>query len=438
MLMELILYYTAMTIVSVRLFGAECHRKRLILSYLVLFIPLLVMELTMNVSSANTIGIWFFVPEVLALRLCLSSVRIRTLLAEYFSLYTVDIIITAALLTVLPFDAPVSWLLELAIHILMLCVCLLACYGQRQFKVRLVFAWTPKSTKRILLVLLACNAYLSVVLLHAPHLTDPVLDNTAKAAFLVLLLTDGLIVSVLLVYTVTNRHIRRVSDQYEAQLQAQSDYYRKLAASGFELRRFRHDSHNLFVGLEKLLSEGRTQDALEMLHHAQETQQQSTARYNTGNAIVDALLEDKSLRAQEQNTRITFEGMVPPDGIQPTDLCVIFGNTLDNALDACGKLPPDDEKVITIVCCSSSGFLFIDITNPVDKPVVMNGSLPATTKKDKTAHGFGLYSLDKSVKHYHGTLQFTPSPQHITLSLTLELTETSQTAVPESPCVQKT
>ena len=419
MLVELMLYYTAMAVISVRLFGAACHHKRLILSYAILFVPLLAIELTGDTPAANWVSILFFIPEIILLKLSLSPIRIRTLLAEYFSLYTANIIITAALLAALPVGTPWSWLVELAVHILMLSVCLLFSYSSLQFKVKLLFNWTPKGTKRILLVMLGCNAFLSTVLLHAPLVADPIIGNVTKAAFVLLMLMDGLIVSGLLVYTMMNKHIRHTIEHYEEQLRAQSDYYQKLSASNFELRRFRHDCRNICIGLEKLLAEGRTHEALEMLHSSCHEATQASTGYDTGNGIVDALLEDKSQQAKALNTRIVFDGHVAPTGIQPTDLCVIFGNTLDNALDACSKMPPDEEKVISIRCDCNSGFLFLDMTNPIDKPLILNGSLPTTTKTDKAEHGFGLYSLNKTVQKYDGTLHCTATPHHFTVSIHL-------------------
>ena len=84
MLIELMLYYTSMVIVSTKLFGAVCHKKRLLISYIVLFVPLLMIELAGDFSLANQVSILFFVPEILFLRLCLSRIRLRTLMAEYW------------------------------------------------------------------------------------------------------------------------------------------------------------------------------------------------------------------------------------------------------------------------------------------------------------------------------------------------------------------
>ena len=266
-----------------------------------------------------------------------------------------------------------------------------------------------------------CNGFLSTIVLHHPLLEDQLLSNILTLSFIILLVVDALLISVLLVYTVTNKHILGVAENYEKQIKAQADYYRKLAESNLTLRRFRHDSHNIYIGLEKLLSENKAQEAIQMLHKGREECFQQKPQYDTGNGIVDALLEDKSAKGQTIHTGITFEGAVPAAAIEPMDLCVIFGNTLDNALEACEKLPPEQEKTIAVQCSGKCGFLFIDITNPVLEPVSVKGGVPATTKKDKKEHGLGLYSLQKIVKKYEGTIQCDCDTAQFTISVSLHI-----------------
>ncbi len=424
MFVELLLYFIAMTMVSIRLFGARCHWRRLVVFFVPLFAALLAVELTGNTAVANVVSFLFFVPVSILLKLCLLPIRYRTVLSEYLTLYTVNILLSSALLSVIPTNDIGGWLMELAVHIFMLSICVLACYGQRQRKVQMLFEWTPKSTKRILLTKLVCDAFLSTVVLHYPLVTEPVLSNALKLIFILLLVMDGLIISVLLVYTATNKHIRSVAEQYEEQIQAQSDYYQKLSESDVELRRFRHDYRNLSIGLEKLLSEGKTEEALRMLRHGQQ-EQRRRPRYESGSGIVNALMEDKALRADTIHTTITFEGAVPSDRIEAADLCVIFGNTLDNALEACEKLPPEEEKTILVQCLCRSGMMFMEMTNPVKEPVAIGSGLPQTTKSNKKDHGLGLYSLEKIIKKYDGTLICTCVDRQFTISISLYLPPSS-------------
>ena len=77
--------------------------------------------------------------------------------------------------------------------------------------------------------------------------------------------------------------------------------------------------------------------------------------------------------------------------------------------------------LIESFCLFKCGFLFIDITNPVLEPVSVKGGVPATTKKDKKEHGLGLYSLQKIVKKYEGTIQCDCDTAQFTISVSLHI-----------------
>ena len=93
------------------------------------------------------------------------------------------------------------------------------------------------------------------------------------------------------------------------------------------------------IGLRKLISDGKNKEALEMLNNQNITLNSTSLRFDTGNGIVDALLAGKQQQADEINTIISFEGAVPNESIQPVDLCIIFGNPLDNAInEKCSRI----------------------------------------------------------------------------------------------------
>ena len=133
---------------------------------------------------------------------------------------------------------------------------------------------------------------------------------------------------------------------------------------------------------------------------------QSLIKFDTGNGIVDAILTEKQEKATTVNTVITFNGAIAASAITATDLSVIFGNTLDNAIEACEKLQADIKKEVSVVCKYNSGFMFLTISNPVTENIKIHNNTIQTTKQDKSNHGFGLYSLQKIVDKYDGTLTF--------------------------------
>ena len=139
--------------------------------------------------------------------------------------------------------------------------------------------------------------------------------------------------------------------------------------------------------------------------------------FDTGNGIADALLTDKSEKASAINAEIAFHGAIPQDALSPTDLCVILGNTLDNAIEACQKLDLKTDKTIAIDCNCRSGFLFLSISNPVSEKVIIHDNYISTTKENKTLHGFGLYSLQSVVKRYGGEVKLSSTDDCFTVDI---------------------
>ena len=214
--------------------------------------------------------------------------------------------------------------------------------------------------------------------------------------------------------------MKKRSEEFEKQLRIQLKQYEALSASNQEIRRFRHDYRNMSIGLKKLIEEGRNKEALEMLEQLDKTLDNAMIKYDTGSGIVDALLTDKQNRAEKSNTIIRFEGTIPGDRIEPADLCVIFGNTLDNAIEACGRMNTVEQKLITVNSVYKGGCVVILITNPVDHKIEFSGDIPLTTKKDKKHHGFGLYSLKMVVKRYSGNVTFDCADDKFSVSVDLE------------------
>lgn len=127
-----------------------------------------------------------------------------------------------------------------------------------------------------------------------------------------------------------------------------------------------------------------------------------------GNAAVEVLLYKKEEECQQNN--ICFEVNVNMHlwdlKISTLDLCRLLGNLLDNAIEACLKLPEDKRKIL-LTLSGEQGYLMITMANyaPSDnidtKKWFKEGY---TTKKHKARHGVGLYIVSKIVKKYKGAI----------------------------------
>ena len=95
--------------------------------------------------------------------------------------------------------------------------------------------------------------------------------------------------------------------------------------------------------------------------------------------------------------------------IDDVDLCAVFSNTIDNAIEACEKIAKDSPKKISLKARVHNGFFSYQISNSLQKSHLRqnpDGTLK-TTKKNSARHGFGLLNVKTLVENYDGNLDIT-------------------------------
>ena len=130
-----------------------------------------------------------------------------------------------------------------------------------------------------------------------------------------------------------------------------------------------------------------------------------SAIVRTGNEILDTILTEKSLICENSGIHINCVA----DGsllafMNPVDLYTLFGNTLDNAIEAVRKLESKEKRVIDIMLYERQSFLMLQIVNPMCGEVKFEDGLPLTTKAKNGYHGYGMKSMLHTIQKYEGHL----------------------------------
>ena len=86
------------------------------------------------------------------------------------------------------------------------------------------------------------------------------------------------------------------------------------------------------------------------------------------------------------------------------DVSSLFGNMLDNAIESVEKLPEEQMRLIRLYVVREKQFLRICMENYCMEQVQFKKGMPVTTKKDKRLHGFGMKSIQSTVKKYDGSM----------------------------------
>lgn len=128
----------------------------------------------------------------------------------------------------------------------------------------------------------------------------------------------------------------------------------------------------------------------------------------TGNQVLDTILAAKIFHCRKNHIQITCvaDGKLL-DHMHVTDICSIFGNALDNAIEHVILIPDPEKRLIHLTVSAQKGFVFIKIENYCEAEISKNEEdLITTTKKDSKNHGFGLKSIRTAVEKYDGSVVF--------------------------------
>ena len=88
--------------------------------------------------------------------------------------------------------------------------------------------------------------------------------------------------------------------------------------------------------------------------------------------------------------------------LAPVDICTIFGNALDNAIEGLSQVTDRETRTIQVKMAQEKGFLVIRFENPYAHDLNWVGTGLGTTKVDKLSHGYGLKGIMRSVDKYQG------------------------------------
>lgn len=163
--------------------------------------------------------------------------------------------------------------------------------------------------------------------------------------------------------------------------------------------------HDLKHQIEVLRREKDPEKRNEFLNQMEEEIRQYEVQNKTGNQILDTVLTSKSLLCAKNG--ITFTCVA--DGtlvefMDTMDICSVFGNALDNAIECEMKISEKEKRLIHLTVSRQRNFMLIKVENYFEGELNYREGTLITTKRDNRIHGYGIKSIRYTADKYEGAV----------------------------------
>lgn len=218
---------------------------------------------------------------------------------------------------------------------------------------------------------------------------------------------------------------------YKQQLADMTDHVKELEQLYDGIRGMRHDVNNYVADMEQLLQDSTQgghlpdqvrQEAAGYLCHMQQAASRLCLQFTTGNPVTDVILNRKGQICEQEHVTLEGELLFPAElKIEAFDLGILLNNALDNAIEACRKIPEDRKRQIRFEGYRKGRMYFIVVENSYDGKVLpAEADCLRTSKADTACHGFGMSNMQSCVEKYYGMMQYAAEEGRFVLTIMLQ------------------
>lgn len=180
----------------------------------------------------------------------------------------------------------------------------------------------------------------------------------------------------------------------------------------------RHDMKNHLHAIFTDINTGNISEAKKHISDIVDVYSARTEIIHTGYSAIDSIVNFKLQSAKQNGVKVNANSSIPPNlNFSSFDSTVIFGNLLDNALQAVSLV--DKNAFIVLTMHYSKGMLIIKVSNPfINEVKIVDGKI-ISSKSDKENHGYGLKSVKEVVEKYNGTIEIKTDSNIFTITAVL-------------------
>lgn len=228
----------------------------------------------------------------------------------------------------------------------------------------------------------------------------------------ILILLLLMLYQVLIYWLIFRESVRRKRDSERRRaMEIQQLQYEKIAGDVETTRRMRHDLRHHYNALYEMMIKGDMEEAREYVSKLADSTARRMNEIYCRDKTVNGLLQYYVGLARGEDIRCDVQVECGETAIEPADLTVVFGNAMENAVNACRKCEKD--RWISVQVGTVQGSLAIEISNSCEGARLdrryqgADGFSPAEAfLSDQPGGGYGLRSIAHAAQKYGGSAYF--------------------------------
>lgn len=225
------------------------------------------------------------------------------------------------------------------------------------------------------------------------------------AVILGIVISGIVIIAALVIKVFLPRMIIRELEAYENELIARQ--FEEINNTYHEMRGWRHDYRNHMQVLKTYIDRRQWEECSRYILEMDQDLSSVDHVIKTGNVMADAIINSKVSLARTRKISLDVTAKIPEHlPVSDVEFCVLFGNLMDNAIEACEKIGETKDRFIRIYIGMFRKQFYISVTNATNQKQRMGKYYSLKGE----GHGFGLYRIDKIIRQKQGYLNRKDEP----------------------------
>ena len=196
----------------------------------------------------------------------------------------------------------------------------------------------------------------------------------------------------------------------EKQLLMQRDQYENIIKGYNQVKKVRHDMLNHLITLDGYLGRNQYHEAVEYIHKLNGELDFDKRGVVSDNVVIDALISNGKSKAVDEEIKFETEIMIPKKfKIDDMDICIVLGNALNNAIEACRRITDEQvDKRIVLKMRYKQEHVLIELKNSYNPDTIKKRKgrfLSSKRNRKNDEIGIGMGNMEGIIEKHGGVYQ---------------------------------